>query len=71
MFVSRSVLTSLQEVNLWRRFVFPISVASLAITIAVVGAILIGADTGIDGVNGFVELLSGRSGSFLGGASGD
>ena len=70
MLLSGSVLTSLREVNLWRSFIFPFSVASVAITIAVVGAILVGSDSGIGGVNGFVELLSGSSGSFLGGLVG-
>ena len=46
MLVSRSVITYLQEVNLWRRFIFPVSVASVAITIAVVGAILVGVQRG-------------------------
>ncbi len=42
-------------------------VAISAISLAVIGARLIGSDTGIDGVNRFVELLAGRSGAFLGG----
>lgn len=45
-------------------------VAIPAIAIGVIGAKTIGSDTGIDGVNGFVELLAGRSGTFLGGLVG-
>jgi cytochrome c biogenesis protein CcdA len=45
-------------------------VAGPAIGIAVVGAAVIGRDGGIDGVNGFVEFLSGNSGAFLGGLVG-
>jgi cytochrome c biogenesis protein CcdA len=46
--------------------VLPAVVASLSLSIAVVGAILLGQDSGIDGVNRFVEGLSGKSGTFLG-----
>ena len=55
---------------MWRRLVFPTLVAALSLTIAVVGAFLIGDGSGIDGVNGFVEFLSGSSSSFLGGLVG-
>ena len=50
-----------------RTFLLPILVGSLAVAVAVIGAILVGNDSGIDGVNYFVETLSGTSGSFLGG----
>ena len=49
-----------------RSFVLPVLVAGLSLAVAVIGAILIGKDSGIDGVNGFVEALSGNSSSFLG-----
>ena len=51
----------------FRTFLLPVLVGSLAISVAVVGAILIGNDSGVDGVNSFVETLGGNSGSFLGG----
>ena len=46
--------------------VLPAAVASLSLSIAVVGSLVLGQDTGIDGVNRFVEGLSGKSGTFLG-----
>jgi cytochrome c biogenesis protein CcdA len=52
--------------NLWRSLAFPTLVAVVSLGIAVVGAILLGKDSGIDGVNKFVETLSGDSGTFLG-----
>ena len=45
-------------------------VAAGAILVAVIGSITIGSDTDIDFINLFVERLSGRSGSFLGGLVG-
>ena len=45
-------------------------VSGTAIALAVVGAIILGSDTGIDGVNRFVERLSGNSSSFLTGLVG-
>ena len=45
-------------------------VSATAIALAVVGAIILGSDTGIDGVNRFVERLSGSSSSFLTGLVG-
>ena len=53
--------------RIWRGFVFPVLVAATSLTIAFVGAILVGDDRGGDGVNRFVEALSGDSQSFLGG----
>ena len=67
MFASRSISTSLRQANLWRTLALPVFVAVLALGVAVVGAVLIGNGGGIDGVNLFVERLSGSSGSFLGG----
>ena len=52
--------------RLWKTFVLPGLVASLALAVAVVGAILVRDSSGIDGINLFVETLSGRSGSFFG-----
>ncbi len=70
MVTSKTLNTGINAANVWRGVAFPILVAALALTTAVVGALLIGKDSGIDGVNGFVEFLSGRSGSFLGGLAG-
>lgn len=53
-----------------RTVVLPVVVASVALATAFIGAIVIGSDTGIDGVNLFVERLSGDSGSWLGGLVG-
>ena len=50
-----------------RSIVLPVVVATVALATAVVGAIIIGSDSGIDGINGFVESLSGSSSSRLGG----
>ena len=44
----------------------PLVVAGSALGIAVIGAMLIGKDSGIDGVNKFVESLSGMAGDGLG-----
>ena len=70
MAISKTLSSYISGANVWRSLVFPSLVAALSLTIAVVGAVLIGKDSGIDGVNGFVEFLSGRSGSFLGGLAG-
>ena len=67
MSLAKSLSATLRETNLLRRVVLPVLVAATAYTLAVVGAYLLRDNPGIDGVNGFVELLSGRSGSFLGG----
>ncbi len=50
-----------------RTFLLPVLVGSLAVAVAVIGAILVGNDSANDGVNSFVETLGGNSGSFLGG----
>ena len=53
--------------NLMRSVVLPVVVATIALATAFVGALIIGNDSGIDGINGFVESLSGSSSSTLGG----
>ncbi len=50
-----------------RSVLLPVVVATVALTTAIVGALIIGSDSGIDGVNGFVKSLSGSSSSTLGG----
>lgn len=66
MSISRSLTTSLREANLTRSFFLPAIVAAAAYAVAVLGAFLVRGSTGIDSINGFVEVLSGGSGSFLG-----
>ena len=62
----RTISSSAQETAVWRSIVLPFSVAGLSLSIAVIGAILLGKDSGIDGINGYVESLSGDSSRFLG-----
>ena len=63
---SKARSASIRGTNVWRSIVLPAAVASASLSIAAVGAILLGQDSGIDGINRFVETLSGRSGTFLG-----
>ena len=67
MSLAKSLSTTFRETNLLRRLVLPMLVAATAYALAVVGAYLLRDAQGIDGINGFVETLSGGSGSFLGG----
>ena len=64
---AKNLSTTLRETNLLRKVVLPVLVAATAYMLAVAGAFLLRDAQGIDGVNGFVEILSGRSGSLLGG----
>ena len=66
MFIYRAIYASIQETNMWQAIGLPTVVASLSISIAVIGAIILGKDSGIDGINKFVEILSGNSGTVLG-----
>ena len=61
-----NVLTQ-KKTNLMRGLFVPLLVAGIALAVAIVGAILIGDQRGGDGVNSFVEGLSGRSSGFFGG----
>ena len=61
-----TISTNIGEARLLRRFVFPVAVATTALTVSVVGALALGQDSGADAVNEFVEALSGNSQSFLG-----
>jgi cytochrome c-type biogenesis protein len=65
MSLAKSLSTTFRETNLLRSVVLPVLVAATAYALAVVGAYLLRDTQGIDGVNGFVEVLSGGSGSFL------
>ena len=53
---------SLHINNPVRTLLLPVLVGSLALAVAFIGAIIIGMDSGIDGVNSFVESLAGNSG---------
>ena len=57
----------LQSGRSLRGTLLPVLVGSLAMAVAVIGAIVVGNDSGIDGVNSLVESLSGNSSSFFGG----
>ena len=70
MSLAKSLSTTFRETNLLRGVVLPVLIATTALAVAVIGALIIRGDGGIDGVNGFVEILSGRSGAFLGGLAG-
>lgn len=57
-----------REVNIWRSVVLPMVVAGAALTVAIVGAAVIGGGDGIDRINVFFEgTLSGNSQQWLGG----
>ena len=70
MSLAKSLSTTLRETNLLRSVVLPVLVATTALAVAVIGALIVRGDGGIDGVNWFVEILSGRSITFLGGLAG-
>ena len=67
MFQPISRVIDLGDRNIMRSIVLPVVVATVALVTAFVGAIIFGSDSGIDGINGFVESLSGSSSSKLGG----
>ena len=64
---ANSTLASLGFARALKTFVIPALVAGLALSFAVIGSIVVGDETGGDGVNAFVEALSGNSSTFLGG----
>ena len=53
-----------------RAWLLPALLTAAALALAIVGALIIGQDEGIDSINLFVERLSGNSGNFLGGLIG-
>ncbi len=65
-----SVAESLTRIRGLRRFLIPALITAAALGLAVIGAAVVGRENEIDGINGFVELLAGNSGSFLGGLVG-
>ena len=60
------VSMSLRGVRVWKGLALPGLVAGVSLTLAVVGALLVRDASGVDGVNTFVETLSGNSSSFFG-----
>ena len=58
---------SLGEARVLKGYVFPGLVAVVALGLAIVGALIVRDSTGVDGVNLFVETLSGNTASGLGG----
>ena len=63
---STDMSTSTNHIQVLRSLLLPGLIAAVALAVAYVGALIIGKDSGIDGVNGFVESLSGGSSSILG-----
>ena len=63
-------MINLNNRDIMRTIFAPMAVSAVALASALIGALIIGNDTGIDDVNLFVERLSGDSGSWLGGLVG-
>jgi len=63
-------MINLNNRDIMRTIFAPMAVSAVALASALIGALIIGNDTGIDGVNLFMERLSGDSGSWLGGLVG-
>lgn len=57
---------STRAAAIWPSLVLPGLVATVALSLATIGAILFGSDNGIDPINGFVESVSGDSSRLLG-----
>ena len=57
--------SAMSEAGLARKVLLPAAVAAVSLTTAFVGALILGRADGIDGVNRFVETLSGDSGNRL------
>ena len=66
MFQPISKVINLNDRNILRTVVLPVAVATVALATAIIGALIIGSGGGIDGVNGFVESLSGGTSRELG-----
>ncbi len=60
-----SMSSAISEPGLLRKVMVPAAVAAVSLTTAFVGALVLGRSDGIDGVNRFVETLSGDSGNVL------
>ena len=57
--------SAMTEAGLARKVLLPAAVAAVSLAIAFIGALILGRAEGIDGVNRFVETLSGDSGNLL------
>jgi cytochrome c biogenesis protein CcdA len=66
MFATKTISAMLRQPNQWRSIALSAGLGCLALAVAYIGAVTLGKDTGIDGLNRFVEGLSGSSSSFLG-----
>ena len=66
MTIARNLSSYLREPQNLRSLGLPLLLAAVALGVAVVGALILGRDSGVDGVNMFIENLSGMSGSYLG-----
>ena len=66
MTIARNLSSYLREPQNLRSLGIPLLLAAVALGVAVVGAMILGRDSGVDGINGFIENLSGMSGSYLG-----
>ena len=62
-----SVSTALSGARVSKGVIVPALVASVALTVAVVGALIVRSGSGVDSINTFVETLSGNSSSSIGG----
>ena len=60
-----SMSSAMSEPGLLKKVLVPAAVAAVSLTTAFVGALVLGRSDGIDGVNKFVETLSGDSGNVL------
>ena len=67
MAADRAFSTSFRDPGFWYRMLWPAAIAVGGVALAVIATLVIGRENDIDAINGFVELLSGRSGSALGG----
>ena len=66
MTIAKNLSSYLREPQNLRSLGIPLLLAAVALGVAVVGAMILGRDSGVDGINGFIENLSGMSGSYLG-----
>ena len=64
-----SISSAMSEPGLVKKVLVPAAVAAVSLTTAFVGALVLGRADGIDGVNRFVETLSGDSGNLLRGVA--
>ncbi len=66
MFATKGISAVFRKSSQWRSLALSAGLAFLALAVAYAGAVTFGKDSGIDGINRFVEGLSGGSSSLLG-----